>query len=303
MYYYFLLLVCVSTAVGYNTQTYFDPSAKPVGVSADGGAHFATFNFSCDPWRNFTFISDEYYEAYKDGKGEYCPEELRSPSGCGDFKGDTRGVNCSGNTWDLRCCSMKRVLTAAQPNWKQAHLCAQDQIPQYQSLQPTLAPFGNIFYPPFGANRHRPYWAVLGDYEYLPPERWLHNTEHGWVAFLYRPCMSEKALCRIKQFILSRPYDNANDPSIDGPFRWIMTPYKDLVTKFAIVTYPQTLLTDCFDENDWNEFIDKNYRQSLEDFSLPGRYSYLWKGNSSCPGFPPKKFPQKKNKSDHVCLP
>jgi len=199
--------------------------------------------------------------------------------------GDTRQVDCSAGLWNIKYCSIKRVLTSPDPAWKQAHICTMEQIPQYQSLRPTLAPFGDLTYPPFGSNRHRPYWAVLGEYEYLPPERWLHNTEHGFVAFLYRPCIDPADLCKIKQFIMSRPYDNTGMDSSAGPFRWLLTPYKNLTTKFAVVTYPATLLTDCFHWDEWNEFIDKNYRQSLEDFSLPGRYDYLRIGNSTCPGY------------------
>jgi hypothetical protein len=165
-----------------------------------------------------------------------------------------------------------------------------DQMPEYQSIRPTLAPFGDLTFPPFGVNRHRNYWAKVGEYEYCPPERWLHNTEHGAIVFLYRPCIEPEELCRIKQLILSRPFDNTGstkDPSNTGSFRWILTPYKNLVTKFALVSFPETLLTDCFDWDDWNEFIDKNYRQGFEDLSLPGRYDYLWIGNSTCPGYDP----------------
>jgi len=284
------LVFCLSTAFGYYTQDNFDITFRPIGISADGGAHLASFNFTCDPWKNFTTLNDAYYDTYKDGKGKFCPQALRSPSGCGDFKGDTRNVDCSGDKWTLRYCSNKRVLSSPDPAWKQAHLCDQDQMPEYQSLRPTLAPFGNMSYPPFGANRHRPYWAKLGEYEYCPPERWLHNTEHGFVTFLYRPCIDSDALCEIKQFILSRPYDDTGMDESQGPFRWILTPYKDLVTKFAIVTFPKTLFTDCFHEDEWNEFIDQNYRQALEDFSLPGRYDYLWLGNTTCPGFEVEDF-------------
>ncbi|XP_077509073.1 uncharacterized protein LOC144120500 isoform X1 [Amblyomma americanum] len=35
---------------------------------------------------------------------------------------------------------------------------------------------------------HRPLWPVYGEYLYLPPQRWLHNIEHGAVVMLYHPC-------------------------------------------------------------------------------------------------------------------
>lgn len=35
---------------------------------------------------------------------------------------------------------------------------------------------------------HRPLWARYGEYKYLPPQRWLHNVEHGAIVALYHPC-------------------------------------------------------------------------------------------------------------------
>lgn len=39
---------------------------------------------------------------------------------------------------------------------------------------------------------HRPLWARYGDYFYLPPQRWLHNVEHGAIIALYHPCADPK---------------------------------------------------------------------------------------------------------------
>uniref|UniRef100_H3B257 Tumor protein p53 inducible protein 13 n=1 Tax=Latimeria chalumnae TaxID=7897 RepID=H3B257_LATCH len=38
---------------------------------------------------------------------------------------------------------------------------------------------------------HRPKWAKYGEYIYLPPQRWIHNLEHGGFAFLYHPCVHQ----------------------------------------------------------------------------------------------------------------
>ncbi|MGH0186604.1 UNVERIFIED_CONTAM: hypothetical protein FKN15_021806 [Acipenser sinensis] len=38
------------------------------------------------------------------------------------------------------------------------------------------------------SGRHRPHWAHYGEYLYCPPQRWVHNLEHGGGAFLYHPC-------------------------------------------------------------------------------------------------------------------
>ncbi|XP_072909488.1 uncharacterized protein tp53i13 [Hemitrygon akajei] len=36
---------------------------------------------------------------------------------------------------------------------------------------------------------HRPNRAVYGEYLYIPAQRWVHNLQHGGVAFLYHPCV------------------------------------------------------------------------------------------------------------------
>lgn len=38
---------------------------------------------------------------------------------------------------------------------------------------------------------HRPLWARYGEYLYLPPQRWLHNVEHGAIVVLYHPCVDQ----------------------------------------------------------------------------------------------------------------
>ncbi|XP_059829322.1 uncharacterized protein tp53i13 [Hypanus sabinus] len=36
---------------------------------------------------------------------------------------------------------------------------------------------------------HRPNRAVYGEYLYIPAQRWVHNLQHGGIAFLYHPCV------------------------------------------------------------------------------------------------------------------
>ncbi|XP_056414992.1 tumor protein p53-inducible protein 13 [Hyla sarda] len=44
--------------------------------------------------------------------------------------------------------------------------------------------------PNSGAHRHT--WAKYGEYIYCPPQQWVHNLQHGGVAFLYHPCVHPK---------------------------------------------------------------------------------------------------------------
>ncbi|XP_075710424.1 tumor protein p53-inducible protein 13 [Rhinoderma darwinii] len=39
---------------------------------------------------------------------------------------------------------------------------------------------------------HRVTWAKYGEYVYCPPQQWVHNLQHGGVAFLYHPCVRPK---------------------------------------------------------------------------------------------------------------
>lgn len=45
---------------------------------------------------------------------------------------------------------------------------------------------------------HRPLWARYGEYQYLPPQRWLHNIEHGAIVGLYHPCADSKEVTILK---------------------------------------------------------------------------------------------------------
>ena len=48
---------------------------------------------------------------------------------------------------------------------------------------------------------HRPLWAKYGEYLYLPPQRWLHNIEHGAIVLLYHPC-SDAEQVNLTSFVL-----------------------------------------------------------------------------------------------------
>lgn len=113
----------------------------------------------------------------------------------------------------------------------------------------------------------------------------MHNAEHGGAIFLYHPCISDEALCQLRQYIWSRPDDalygeDVNDPNraIAGKFRWILTPYPQLRTTMAIVTWGHLFFSECLNEPGMDRFLDANYRQAWEDFAPDGAYDYLHMG-------------------------
>lgn len=63
------------------------------------------------------------------------------------------------------------------PRYVPIHRCMQVKI-KYIERIPTIGP-------------HRPLWARYGEYSYLPPQRWLHNIEHGAIVVLYHPCADQ----------------------------------------------------------------------------------------------------------------
>jgi len=54
------------------------------------------------------------------------------------------------------------------------HFCMTTEV----NYNETIPRYGN----------HRPIWPVFGEYKFVPPQRWLHNIEHGAVVMLYHPC-------------------------------------------------------------------------------------------------------------------
>uniref|UniRef100_A0A6B0V758 Putative conserved secreted protein n=1 Tax=Ixodes ricinus TaxID=34613 RepID=A0A6B0V758_IXORI len=60
------------------------------------------------------------------------------------------------------------------PHYHPPHYCMDTRI-KYPSRIPTF-------------EGHRPLWPRYGEYNYVPPQRWLHSIEHGAVVMLYHPC-------------------------------------------------------------------------------------------------------------------
>ncbi len=142
--------------------------------------------------------------------------------------------------------------------------------------RPHIAPPEAISYtdlpPTHGA--HRPQWAVWGSYEFLPPQRWIHNLEHGGVALLYHPCAPPEIIEELKT--LAQGVPEANDGG--GPFRWVLTPFADLPSTIAVVTWGKVHQAECVREEEILEFVEANYRQAPEDVARDGSYNQLWLG-------------------------
>jgi Protein of unknown function (DUF3105) len=111
--------------------------------------------------------------------------------------------------------------------------------------------------PPVGGD-HNPCWAPWGVHaEAVPAERWVHNLEHGGVAFLYAcspDCPEEQAV--LETLVRSNP-------------RTLLTPYPQLQTRFAVVAWGQRLQTDCLDASAFLEFYTAHYDHGPESIASP----------------------------------
>lgn len=121
---------------------------------------------------------------------------------------------------------------------------------------------------PPAADNHRGMWARWGEYRSLPPQRWLHNLEHGGIAFLYHPCADASVVDALRAI--------ARDQGDD--FRWILTPYADLPSAVAVVAWEWRYQAECVQVDEIEQFISQRHGMAPEDIASDGRYAEEWIG-------------------------
>lgn len=174
--------------------------------------------------------------------------------------GDAAVSDATTDRIDASCQGPERTLGA----------CAAPTVVEKASTSAKHIPDGTpIVYAdsPPSSGDHRAAWARWGEYDYLPPERWVHNLEHGGVAFLYDPCDPAAVVDALRAFATARPADDS------GPFRWVMTPYPGLPSAVAVVAWEWTWSAECVDAASLTAFVDAHYRKAPEDFGADGSYS------------------------------
>lgn len=122
--------------------------------------------------------------------------------------------------------------------------------------------------PPSSGN-HRPQWGRWGEYSSIPPERWLHNLEHGGAAFLYRPGDTATADAM-------RAYAKARPADAGGAFRYILAPYDGLPKPFTVVVWEWTYAADELCDADLGMFLSEHYRRAPEDIASDGAFTDNW---------------------------
>jgi hypothetical protein len=125
---------------------------------------------------------------------------------------------------------------------------------------------------PPSSGDHRGMWAKYGEYSRLPPQRWIHNLEHGAIVFLYHPCAPAEQIQALRDIARAQP----NDADTANQFRWILTPYPNLPSSIAVVAWTKDYAANCINTNEIQTFINDNYRHGREDVSADGSYATEW---------------------------
>ncbi len=128
---------------------------------------------------------------------------------------------------------------------------------------------------PPSSGDHRPSWARWGEYSFLPQQRWLHNLEHGGIAFLYDPCASEAVVTALREVARAMAADES------GAARWVLSPYPGLPTGVAVVAWEWTWQAECVDagnQGTLQSFITEHYRKAPEDVAVDGSFANGWIG-------------------------
>ncbi|XP_055608611.1 uncharacterized protein LOC129755931 [Uranotaenia lowii] len=117
--------------------------------------------------------------------------------------------------------------------------------------------------PTFGT--HRPLWPRYGEYKYVPPQRWLHTSEHGGIIALYHPCANKHQVEQFKAIVKSCLYRHvisASDlPSRDRPF--------------AVVAWGALLEFSVLEREVVEDFIREHALRGPEQTARDGQYDHL----------------------------
>ena len=166
---------------------------------------------------------------------------------------DDRNPSCMSDLLEITTCMDPRIEQV--PNQGQTHIA--DAPIMYEANPPS-------------SGSHRPMWAKWGEYEYLPPQRWLHNLEHGGIAFLYHPCADPDLIKSLKTFVREYQTEDQQD------FRWVLTPDPYLPSAVAVVAWEWTYLADCIDKENIIDFVKRTYRRAPEDVAVDGSFNFKW---------------------------
>lgn len=107
--------------------------------------------------------------------------------------------------------------------------------------------------PPVGGP-HDPCWGDWGVYaDPLEPRHWVHNLEHGGVVLLHDCTDCDDEIAVLTAFEAAAPAG-----------RVIVTPYADLGTRFAAISWGWRMQMDCAEQEGLQGFFDAHVDQAPE---------------------------------------
>ncbi|XP_069082341.1 tumor protein p53-inducible protein 13 isoform X2 [Pleurodeles waltl] len=135
---------------------------------------------------------------------------------------------------------------------QEAHLYCIDQEIKYNLSIPNSGP-------------SRPRRARYGEYKFCPPQRWVHNLQHGAVAFLYHPCVNpalKEDLC-----LFARTYY----------YKHIITPHVGLTKErpLALASWAATLEMQQINVTEALTWLHENTRHTSKYGHKGNTYDYL----------------------------
>ena len=136
--------------------------------------------------------------------------------------------------------------------------CRIDEL-AYPSSYHTPEPIAYADIPPAGGP-HNPCWAAWGTHETpVPDDNWVHNLEHGGVAFLYDCEDCEADVTGIVGLATAL-----------GDFT-LVTPYPDMDPGYAVVAWGWRMVSGCFDPAAAEAFYTDHVDQGPEStMAAPG---------------------------------
>lgn len=128
----------------------------------------------------------------------------------------------------------------------------------YDSQAHVTAPIDYADRPPAGGP-HDPCWATWGVHtEPVPDDNWVHNVEHGGVVYLYRDTVPSAV-------------EALGTLAAEKELWVLVTPYADMESAVAAVSYGFRMTTGCVDPEAFGAFYDAHVNQAPESIpSDPG---------------------------------
>lgn len=224
---------------------YTPPPPPPVGT------------LECDPWVVRPIDADDYVR-YPANLHE-CAHGDRSPSGCGDFVHNKPSSECVAFTHIMDNCQEHRFVTDSMVLQERMSRCFTHPLeyPGTEGIPPSVG-------------LYRDEAAAWGNYDFLPPQRWLHNLADGGVVLLHSACLADADVNNLRQTAayLRAQYKNTTGEDL----RLLVSSYADLATPYAVVAWGNVFLSRCMVYPYLEALVFGWHRRAWNDHSEGGKY-------------------------------